>query len=98
MANWMTSKRDEIMSTAINFVPTCGNCHKVIFGAVGMTQDDTIKLYCDNLLYATIKEKTITPYSCPYCHTIFRSITGPRLDAICHGEPYISYPQGYPMD
>lgn len=99
MANRTTSKRDEIMSSAINFVPTCGNCHKVIFGVVGMEYDDTIELYGDNSIQAVIRERTITPYCCPYCHTVFRSITGPMLDKICNGgEPYISYPQGYPME
>lgn len=84
------------LSKGIQFVPVCGNCHRIIFGHIGIHQDED-ELWSDNKVRMLRPQREIEPYKCPYCNTRFEYVAGPDVIGILNGRSdYISYPLEYP--
>ena len=86
------------LSKGIQFMPVCGNCHRIIFGRVGIHQDDAELYSSDNIVHMLLPRPEIEPYMCPYCNTPFEYISGPDVMGIFSGrvDNYMSYPLEYP--
>lgn len=67
----MDYRRD--YDATIEFLPVCSSCGRILYGHIDC--EEKLEWYDDKKF--RIPETTITPYTCPNCHAVFRAITMP---------------------